>query len=298
MTINGILNVNKPEGKTSFSIVAWLKWLSGEKHIGHAGTLDPLATGVLPLCLGQATRVVQFLTDDNKTYVVQVELGISTDTYDREGEITHREDPGSITVQQIEDVLATFLGSIEQSPPRYSALKHQGKRLYELARAGIHVEIKPRRVNIMNIELIDYIRPLLTLKVECSKGTYIRSLAHDLGQRLGCGAHVKSLTRTQCGPFTIGNALSESEVQCIFHKGIWDEFLYPVDTPLLNWSAVVTSKTDELAIKNGNSIALSEEHSINGDYCRAYSQDGRFTAILHFIPENNHWHPDKVFSLE
>jgi tRNA pseudouridine55 synthase len=298
MTINGILNVNKPEGKTSFSMVAWLKWLSGEKHIGHAGTLDPLATGVLPVCLGQATRVVQFLADSNKTYLVQVELGISTDTYDREGEITHREDPGTITLQQIKDVLATFLGSIEQSPPRYSALKHQGKRHYQLARAGIHVEIKPRRVTIINIELIDYIPPLLTLKIECSKGTYIRSLAHDLGQHLGCGAHVKSLIRTQCGPFHIENALPESEIQCIFHKGIWDDFLHPVDTPLLNWSAVVTDETDELAIKNGHSIALSEEHSINGDYCRAYSQDGRFIAILHFMPDKNLWHPDKVFSLE
>ncbi len=298
MTINGILNVNKPEGKTSFSIVAWLRWLSGEKHVGHAGTLDPLATGVLPVCLGQATRVVQFLTDSNKTYLVQIELGISTDTYDREGKITRREDPTNVTVLQIKGALATFLGSIEQSPPRYSALKYQGRKHYELARAGINVEIKPRRVNIIDIEFVDYTPPLLTIKVECGKGTYIRSLAHDLGQHLGCGAYVKNLTRTKCGLFTIEDALPESEIQCIFHQGIWNEFLYPVDTPLLSWSAVIASKTDELAIRNGRSISLDEEYHINGDYCRVYSQDGQFIAILHFIPDNNLWHPDKVFSLE
>lgn len=298
MTINGILNVNKPEGKTSFSIVAWLRWLSGEKHVGHAGTLDPLATGVLPVCLGQATRVVQFLTDSNKTYLVQIELGISTDTYDREGKITRREDPSNVTVLQIKGALATFLGSIEQSPPRYSALKYQGRKHYELARAGINVEIKPRRVNIIDIEFVDYTPPLLTIKVECGKGTYIRSLAHDLGQHLGCGAYVKNLTRTKCGLFTIEGALPESEIQCIFHQGIWNEFLYPVDTPLLSWSAVIASKTDELAIRNGRSISLDEEYHINGDYCRVYSQDGQFIAILHSIPDKNLWHPDKVFSLE
>jgi tRNA pseudouridine55 synthase len=298
MTINGILNVNKPEGKTSFSIVAWLRWLSGEKHVGHAGTLDPLATGVLPVCLGQATRVVQFLTDSNKTYLVQIELGISTDTYDREGKITRREDPSNVTVLQLKGALATFLGSIEQSPPRYSALKYQGRKHYELARAGINVEIKPRRVNIIDIEFVDYTPPLLTIKVECGKGTYIRSLAHDLGQHLGCGAYVKNLTRTKCGLFTIEDALPESEIQCIFHKGIWNEFLYPVDTPLLSWSAVIANKTDELAIRNGRSISLDEEYHINGDYCRVYSQDGQFIAILHFIPDKNLWHPDKVFSLE
>ena len=160
------------------------------------------------------------------------------------------------------------------------------------------MEIKPRRVNIINIEFVDYTPPLLTIKVECSKGTYIRSLAHDLGQYLGCGAYVKNFTRTQCGLFPIEDALPVSEIQCIFHKGIWNEFLYPVDTPLLSWSAVIANKTDELAIRNGRSISLDEEYHINGDYCRVYSQDGQFIAILHFIPDKNLWHPDKVFSLE
>ncbi len=298
MSIDGILNVNKPEGKTSFSIVAWLRHLSGEKHIGHAGTLDPIATGVLPICLGQATRVVQFLAASNKTYLAQLELGTATDTFDREGEVTHHIDPSGITVDQIEKALAIFRGTIQQSPPRYSALKFQGRRHYELARAGIRVETKPRQVKIISIELIDCKLPVLTIKVECSKGTYIRSLAHDLGQHLGCGAYLTNLTRTQCGPFRIEDALPVSEIKCIFHRGIWNEFLHPVDTPLLSWKAIVVDKTDELAIKNGCSIYLGEEHDIAEQYYRAYNLDGHFIAILCFIPDKGCWHPNKVFSLK
>lgn len=298
MSIDGILNVNKPEGNTSFSIVALLRWLSGEKHIGHAGTLDPIATGVLPVCLGQATRVVQFLSDSNKTYLAQIELGITTDTYDREGTITDRRDPSGITAAQIEKALANFQGTIEQLPPRYSALKYRGKRHYELARAGIHVETKPRQVKIISIQLVDYELPAATIKVECGKGTYIRSLAYDLGQYLGCGAYLKNLTRVQCGPFRIEDALPVPEIKCIFHQGVWDKFIYPVDTPLLGWSAVIVDKTDELAINNGCSIPIERKHDTTEQYCRAYSTDGRFIAVLRFIPDKNLWHPYKVFPLK
>ena len=298
MSINGILNVNKPEGQTSFDIVARLRWLSGEKHVGHAGTLDPLATGVLPVCLGQATRVVQFLIDSTKTYLTQIELGITTDTFDREGKVTLRKDPAGITMLQIKEALTAFTGSIEQSPPKYSAVKHQGRRHYELARAGIEVETKPRRVTISTIELVDYTPPLLTISVECSKGTYIRSLAHDLGQHLGCGASVKELIRTRCGPFRIEDALPVPEIQCYFHRGNYTDILYPVDTPLLGLAAVIVSGADEASIRNGCPIALPEEQHIKGDYCRVYNKDGLFIAILRFVPEKNLWHPDKVFSLE
>jgi tRNA pseudouridine55 synthase len=242
--------------------------------------------------------VVQYLIDSNKSYLAQIELGAVTDTFDREGEVTHREDPSSITTEQIEKALATFLGSIEQLPPRYSALKYQGKRHYELARAGIHVETKPRQIKIFSIELVDCKLPSITIKVACSKGTYIRSLAHDLGQYLGCGAYLTNLTRLKCGPFCIEDALPVSEIQCIFHKGTWNEVLYPVDTPLLNWSAVIVDKTGETAIRNGLSISLGEEYGTAGEYCRAYSADGLFLAVLHFMPDKNVWHPDKVFSLE
>ncbi len=221
MSINGILNVNKPEGGTSFSVVAWLRHLSGEKHIGHAGTLDPMATGVLPICFGQATRVVEFLANAHKVYRAQIELGATSDTFDREGQITRSSDPSAITAIQIEEALSKFRGCIEQSPPIYSALKYQGKRGYELARAGIPVEIKPRQITIFKLELIEFKLPTLTIEVECSKGTYVRSLAHDLGQYLGCGGYLVNLIRTQYGPFRIENALPVSEIKCIFHKGEW-----------------------------------------------------------------------------
>lgn len=296
MSIDGILNVNKPEGKTSYNVVAWLKRLTREKHIGHAGTLDPIATGVLPICLGQATRITQFLTDSSKTYLAQVELGIITDTFDRQGEIIERRDPSSITVTQIEDALTNFQGVINQVPPIYSALKHQGRRYYELARAGIPIELKPRQVEISKLELVNFQPPLITINVDCSKGTYIRSLAHDLGQILGCGAHLQNLTRLRCGPFHIEDSLSLSQIEFAFHKGNWKKLIYPMDSPLSKWEAIIVDKVNELAIRNGRSLPLGEVLPSSEKYCRAYNLDGDLVAVLHFIPEKNLWHPEKVFS--
>ncbi|MBM3119115.1 MAG: tRNA pseudouridine(55) synthase TruB [Chloroflexi bacterium] len=295
--INGFLNVNKPEGKTSFNVVAWLRRLTEEKHVGHAGTLDPIATGVLPICFGQATRVVQFLTDSSKAYLTQIELGTATDTFDREGKIIWRGDMTGITSTLIEGALTSFQGSIEQVPPIYSALKHRGRRYYELARDGTPIKLKPRRVEIINLNLVDYQPPLITINVECSKGTYIRSLAHDLGQQLGCGAHLKNLTRLRCGPFRIEDALSLPQIEDALRQGSWKELLYPVDSPLLNWEAAVVDKRNELAIRNGLSLPLSETCPLSEKYCRAYSLDGHFIAVLQFVPEKKLWHPEKVFSL-
>jgi len=184
--VDGILNINKPWGKTSFSIVAIVKRLSGERRVGHAGTLDPTATGVLPICLGQATRITEFLVDATKAYQAQIELGVTTDTYDASGKITQKRDPSEISQSQLESALTSFRGLIQQTPPMYSAVKYQGKRLYELARAGIKVDRESRPAKIYHLELIDWQPPSVTLEVVCGKGTYIRSLAHDLGQILGC----------------------------------------------------------------------------------------------------------------
>lgn len=297
MSVDGILNFNKPGGRTSFSIVAWLKRLSGEKHVGHTGTLDPLAEGVLPVCFGQATRVAQFLTGSDKAYLAEIGLGVVTDTFDREGEIIHCGDPGGITVTQIEEALATFRGVIEQVPPKYSALKFQGRRYYELAREGVAVEPKPRQVKIIRLELIEYKLPVMTIRVECSKGTYIRSLAYDVGRYLGCGAHLKDLTRIRCGSFYIEDALSMTEVNNRFLQGTWRDILHPVDSPLLSWRAVIVGKEDEFAIRNGCSVSLNEEYSPSEEYCRAYSLDGYFIAVLRFVSDKKLWHPEKVFSI-
>ena len=193
--------------------------------------------------------------------------------------------------------MSKFRGCIEQTPPIYSALKFQGKRGYELARAGIPVEIKPRQITIFKLELVEFKLPLLTIELECSKGTYVRSLAHDLGQYLGCGGYLVNLIRTQYGPFRIENALPVSEIKCIFHKGMLDDYLQAVDTPLLDWSAIVLDAVNEARIKKGVSISLNPERKDSGDYCRAYGSDGRFLAVLHLEQDSNLWHPDKVFAL-
>jgi len=295
MSIDGILNVNKPEDKTSFNTVAWLKRLTGEKHVGHTGTLDPIATGVLPICFGQATRVAQFLTESSKTYLAQIELGVTTDTFDRQGKIIERGDTSDITVTQIEEALIAFQGVINQVPPVYSALKYQGRRYYELARAGIPIKPKPRQVEIVNLELISCQLPLITINVECSKGTYIRSLAHDLGQCLRCGAHLKNLIRLRCGPFRIEDALYLPQIEDAFRKGTWEEFLHPLDSPLSNWKTIIVDKRNELAIINGCSLSLDETFLPPEKNCRAYNLNGYFIAVLNFIPEKKLWHPERVF---
>ena len=298
MSINGIINTNKPKGKTSFSVVSHIKRLSGETHVGHTGTLDPIATGVLPICLGQATRVVQYIMNSDKTYLAEIELGITTDTLDEEGEITQYLDPSGITSEQIERILARFQGVIEQSPPKYSAIKYKGKRSYELARAGKSVQPKPRKVRINSIDLVDLNLPLFTLKVECGKGTYIRSLAHDIGQYLGCGAYLKNLVRTRCGTFDIEDSHSISEIEECFNLGIGDKLLHSIDSPILNFQVVILNKETELAVRNGRSISLAEDKLHSDEYCRAYNLNGDFLAVLRFIPDKKLWHPEKVFSVQ
>ncbi len=293
--MDGILNLNKPLGKTSFSMVAMVKRLTGERRVGHAGTLDPAATGVLPVCLGQGTRVIDFLVDADKAYRAEIELGVVTDTYDASGWITHRGDPSGISRDQLELVLTSFCGLIWQTPPMYSAVKHQGKPLYELARAGITVERKSRLVRIHRLELVDWQPPVATIEVVCGKGTYIRSLAYDLGQALGCGACLKSLTRLRYGLFDIRDAVSVPQLEDAFCHGYWQHFIYPIDSVLLHWAAMVVSGDAEQRIKNGRSLVL-EAGSSYENCCRAYALDGRFLGVLRFNSERGQWQPEKVFS--
>ena len=175
--MDGILNVNKPRDMTSFSVVARVKRIFLERKVGHAGTLDPQASGVLPVCLGQATRVIEFLFNETKTYHAEIELGVTTDTYDLTGKVLRNADSSAISRQTIELALAAFRGSIQQTPPMYSAIKHKGKPLYELARSGIEVERKSRKVRIDSLEIVGWQPPVVTLEIVCGKGTYIRSLA-------------------------------------------------------------------------------------------------------------------------
>ncbi|MFC1931057.1 tRNA pseudouridine(55) synthase TruB [Chloroflexota bacterium] len=306
--MDGILNINKPGGKTSFSVVAMVKRLSGERRVGHAGTLDPIATGVLPVCLGQGTRIVQFLLNATKTYRAQIELGVATDTYDASGKITHQGDPSGINKNQLELALAPFRGLIRQTPPMYSAVKYKGQRLYELARAGIRVEPKSRPVKIYSLDIIDWQPPVVTVEVECGKGTYIRSLAHDLGQSLGCGASLKSLIRLRYDPFDIKTAFSIPQLEDAFRYGYWQHFLHPIDTVLLHWRAIVVNNTTENIIKKGAPVVLENdnegitsslespsESSLSETHCRTYTLDGNFIGVLRSNPERTQWQPEKVF---
>ncbi|MCK4862912.1 MAG: tRNA pseudouridine(55) synthase TruB [Dehalococcoidales bacterium] len=294
--MDGILNINKPPGKTSFGVVAMVKRLSGERHVGHAGTLDPDATGVLPVCLGRGTRIVEFLVDTTKVYRAEIELGTATDTYDGSGKITRRGDASKIGRAEVESALEGFRGSIQQTPPMYSAVKHQGKPLYMLARAGIEVKRKSRTVKIHRLELIAWESSVATVEVECGKGTYIRSLANDLGQSLGCGAHLKSLVRTRCGLFDIKDAVTTMQLEEAFLYGYWEHFIYPIDIVLQDYQAVVVDYEAEETIKNGSAVALGQDVKCDTrqKYCRAYAVDGRFLGILRYIPEKGIWQPKKV----
>ena len=294
--MDGFLNINKPSGKTSFSIVAMVKKLTGEKHVGHAGTLDPLATGILPVCIGQATRLVEYLMNDTKTYVAEIVLGVSTTTDDAEGEIVAKKDASAITRMDVSEAFKSFIGTIEQTPPMYSALKHNGKPLNELARECITVDRKPRKAFIESIEITNWQNPVATVEVCCGKGTYIRTLAHDLGDKLGVGGSLKSLVRTRCGIFEISESVIPDEFKSFVDTGTWESLLYPMDSILSDWPAVVVSSTLEKDIRDGKLVDLGESAVIQvGSLSRAYTQSGVFFGVLKFDEETKRWKPEKVF---
>ncbi|OGN99273.1 MAG: tRNA pseudouridine(55) synthase TruB [Chloroflexi bacterium RBG_13_52_12] len=295
--MDGILNIDKPAGKTSFGVVAMVKRLTGERHTGHAGTLDPDATGVLPICLGKGTRIIEFLMDTIKTYRAVIELGVSTDTYDASGKVTGRKDPSGIELSALEHALEFFRGVIRQTPPMYSALKHQGQPLYALARAGIAVERKPRTVTVYRLDLTAWQPPAVTLEIECSKGTYVRSLANDLGELLGCGASLKNLVRSRYGIFDIKDAISLSQLEEAARRGDWQQYLHPIDSVLRDLPSIVVDEAGEEAIRTGSPPAPDSSNPPDADskYCRAYSGDGRFLGILRYDSASGAWHPKKVF---
>jgi tRNA pseudouridine55 synthase len=294
--VDGILNINKPAGVTSFNIVSHVRHLTGERRVGHAGTLDPLADGVLPVCFGRATRVIEYLMDAKKTYKAVVKLGIVTDTYDIDGTVIRQSDASYITRLDIESALECFCGEIEQEPPMYSALKHSGQCLYKLARAGVTVEREKRRVYIYSLRLLDYNPPLLTIEMECSKGTYVRSLANDLGERLGCGACITELRRLKYGPFDINEAVSVPELDEAFSKGEWQRLVYPAGFIMKQWKSVTVGEEQGQYIKNGVPVMLEDTVKNENGKCCAYDDSGSLLAILSFDDITGKWKPQKVFN--
>ena len=301
--LNGILNIAKLAGMTSHDVVDRVRQMSGQQRVGHAGTLDPAATGVLVVCLGQATRVAEYLMASDKVYQAQIHLGVSTDTHDAEGEVTAT---AEVEVSEekgwrIRKTLAAFVGPIQQVPPMYSALKRGGIPLYKLARQGITVEREPRSIVIHDIELLRWTPPLLTIRVKCSPGTYIRALARDLGQKLGCGAHLHSLTRLASGHFTLEEAVSLDELTEAFVQGNYQEFIHPLDEALLDFEPMVVDAQTEKCICHGQQVEappLTPPDCGRGEkeeLRRAYSEKGELIAILRHDPQTGHWQPKKVF---
>jgi tRNA pseudouridine55 synthase len=301
--VEGILNVHKPAGISSFGVVARIKQTSGEKQVGHAGTLDPLASGVLPIFLGSATRAMEYLSEHSKTYRAEVALGITTDSYDSEGSVTSSCDPSSVRREDLEEALAKFRGTIQQTPPMFSALKQGGQPLYRLARQGLEVPRAARPVQIYSLEIVAWENPIVTLEISCSKGTYIRALAHDLGQALGCGAHLKTLVRLKVGPFSLEDALTLGQIREISSAGQLEEHLYPVDFVLSQFPALIVRRQQGCSLIHGaaiktsqvlNSSLLTHERPL----ARVYTEQGTFLGLLCYNPERELWQPDKIFARE
>ena len=256
--MDGIFAINKATGMTSHDVVARVRRLTHQKRVGHAGTLDPAADGVLPVCLGQATRVVEYLSERGKAYRATIRFGVVTDTYDTEGQVL-RQAPVALTHDQIAAALPNFLGEQQQVPPIYSAIKVGGRKLYELARAGEAITPEPRAVRIDALTMVSWQSPDLVLDVTCGKGTYIRSLAYDLGERLGPGAHLAALTRTRSGPFTLAQSLTLEALEAALADGTWREHLFAADEALLGWRAAILGAASEARMRNGQLLRFAED---------------------------------------
>ena len=287
--IHGVLNINKEKGFTSHDVVAKLRGIVGQKKIGHTGTLDPDATGVLPVCLGKATKLCDMLTDKSKTYETVMLLGKTTDTQDISGEILSEGSLDEIDNDAVIKCIGEFVGDYMQVPPMYSALKVNGKKLYELARQGIEVERKARPVVIHEIKIIDVDLPRVRMEVFCSKGTYIRTLCHDIGQKLGCGACMEELIRTKVSRFELADSFMLQQVADMKEAGRLDELLVPIDAIFSDYEAVTLKKEFAAFAYNGNMFMpkhICERITLtDGKQVRVYDEDGTFIAIYAFCKE-------------
>ena len=297
----GILNFNKPRGRTSFSVIGLVRRGSGVRRVGHAGTLDPLAEGVLIVCVGAAVRITEYLMDLPKVYRGTVRLGTETDTYDAEGEVVATHDV-NVSEDALREALAAFSGEIEQRPPAHSAIKVGGRPAYERARKGEKLDLPARKVSIYRLDLLRFEPPELEIEIECSRGTYVRSLAHDLGQALGCGAHLSALTRTRVGPFRVEDALDEAALEAAFADGTWPDPLQPIDCGLTQLPALTVPIEDEKDLRHGQAARIDDKEALRGAgplsdalQVRGYAEDGSLIGILRYDAATELWHAHKIF---
>lgn len=299
--IHGMLNVYKEEDFTSHDVVAKLRGICKQKKIGHTGTLDPKAVGVLPVCLGKATKLCDMLTDKNKTYKAVLQLGVTTDTEDLTGKILTKQEV-NVSEEQVRLAILSFLGEQMQIPPMYSALKVNGKKLYELARQGKVIERKPRPITIHNIEILEINLPYATFNVSCSKGTYIRSLCRDIGEQLGCGGAMKSLTRIQVGDFLIQDSLTLDQIEKLVKDGTLEQYLRPIDFAFMNYAKVEVKVEADKRIWNGNTLyrtdleTLKEQFELD-EIVRVYNKQQEFMALYQYTTEEEEsfFKPYKMF---
>lgn len=297
--INGIVNIYKEKGYTSHDVVAVLRKVVGQKKIGHTGTLDPDATGVLPVCLGRATKVCELLTDHDKTYEALLLLGKTTDTQDISGEVLEERDPGDLTEEEVHSCIESFIGEYDQIPPMYSALKVNGKKLYELAREGKTVERKSRKVQIHGIRILEMNLPHVRMEVDCSKGTYIRTLCHDIGEKLQVGGCMEELERTKVGRFLKEDAVTLDEVRQKMEQGEGAELFTPLDQIFAELPAVTVTDAKAWMSYNGNDLPerflLEKEEWTDGQEVRVYDSRKNFIGLYQYRAPKKLFHIKKMF---
>lgn len=296
---NGIINVYKEKGYTSFDVVARMRGICGQKKIGHTGTLDPDAEGVLPVCLGKATKVCDMLTDSDKVYRAVMQLGVETDTQDMTGTILKEADTSGLAEQYVMGAVMQFEGEIFQVPPMYSALKVNGKKLCDLARVGVTVERKARPVTIYKIFVENIELPYVTMTVSCSKGTYIRTLCHDIGAKLGCGAAMKSLVRLQAAGYRIEDAYKLDALQEFSESGTLKDAVTPIERVFEVYPVLTAKPEFDIMLKNGNKMALQQfQEMIKPELemkVRVRMSDGRFAAVYEYREDLGLFRPLKMF---
>ena len=287
--VSGVLVVDKPVGLTSHDVVQIIRRGTNIRRAGHTGTLDPRASGVLVVLIGPAVRLSEFVSAENKRYQATIRLGSSSDTYDSEGVISDEVDV-HVTQAEIEELLKGYVGEIEQRPPVYSAVKVQGKPAYERTRNGEEVDLEPRIIQVHSLDLLEFALPEIVVDIHCSSGTYVRSLANDIGEELGVGAHLVGLRRTRSGHFTLKDSVSLRQLADDFETGNWAQHLIPAAEALGDWPAVELNADEFEKVRNGNRIPAKPGAS---GQARAINEQGELVAIIEV--DGDEWHPRKVF---
>jgi tRNA pseudouridine55 synthase len=290
--ISGVLVVDKPVGLTSHEVVQVIRHGTNIRRAGHTGTLDPRASGVLIVLIGPAVRLSEYVSASDKRYQAIIRLGATTDTFDADGRFTSKDETPEITEEQFETTLKTFVGEIIQTPPPYSAVKVHGRPAYDMAREGEEVQLEPRKIQVYSLELLEWAPPEAVIDVYCSSGTYVRSLANDLGDKLGCGAYLTGLRRTKSGRFTLRDAVPLRKLREAFDAGNWYQYVIPAAEALSDWPALELDNEKVEAVRHGHRVPA--EAGVTG-MARGISEAGELIALLEVDVATQEWQPRKVF---